>query len=262
MSRNKLSQLRDQAQKAAPERDRSALSKFAQMSDMERRLRAEIAAGGQRLELPTPNDPTQGLEYINDPARMATGMPMINYEANPSDWSVAGQGLQASADYLTPAYLRPDYQGPQTGMGPVADAAAGLGQLFQAGSATGPMGAPSVGLAQLAGRLPAADRAFGTMGGVKPPRLGKSLADLAAEEATAPRPTLDAADEAAVAKIRRAMHMFDNMPPPMEMTPERAAQIEAEVAAERAANPPSEYRVPTMEEILKDRRRLKPSKPK
>lgn len=142
------------------------------MSDQERALRAKIAAGGETIYAPSRRAPLEGLLNM-DPFEMVTGMPLT--DGNEDYGKLTQTALGGAADYMTPAYLQPGYQGPQTGMGPVGDAMAGLGQVFQGGNVTGPMGAPSTVLSQYAGHLPAADRAFGTAGGVKVP--GRSVFD-------------------------------------------------------------------------------------
>lgn len=179
--RNKLSQMRDWQM---PKRPRSV------MSDFERQLRAKIAAGGETVYVPDypRRQPLQGVLTM-DPAEMVTGIPFSGDE----DYGKLTQtAIGGVSDYMTPSYLRPDYQGPQTGMGPVGDALAGLGEVFQGGSATGPMGAPASVLSQYAGRLPAADRAFGTAGVKVPGRggLGKGLTELTAEATGAERNAL------------------------------------------------------------------------
>lgn len=127
--------------------------------------------GGQSLGM-TFKDPTAALDN-KDIFQAVTGMPFTGDE----DWNkLTQQGLGATANLMTPAYLQPGYQGPQTGMGPVADAAAGLGQIFQGGSGAGSMGAPALGLSQLAGDLPYAGTAMGTMGGVKAARAAGNVA--------------------------------------------------------------------------------------
>lgn len=74
--------------------------------------------------------------------------------------------------------------------------------------------------------------------GPKGKNLGKGLGELTAEDA------------AEVEKIRARMRMFEDAAPVKQMTPERAAQLAAEAAAERAKNPPRKYEVPPMEDFL------------
>jgi hypothetical protein len=110
-------------------------------------------------------DPTAQLDN-RDVFEAATGMPFVdgteNLDIN-SDHTIRG-ALTGLNSMMTPAYLQEGYQGPQTGMGPVADFAAGMGQVFQGGSGAGSLGAPALLASQAVNN--AAD-AMGTMGGAK-----------------------------------------------------------------------------------------------
>jgi hypothetical protein len=179
--KTKLSQIRDEQM---PKRPKSVLSK---MSEQERTLREQIRQGGQSLGL-TFRDPTAGIIEA-DPFEMATGMPLT--DGNEDYDALTRTALGGVQGMATPAYLQEGYQGPQTGMGPVGDFAAGLGQVFQGGSGAGSMGAPALAVSQFAGDIPDATRALGTMGGTKAPRgLGNKLSELMASGTEAERAAL------------------------------------------------------------------------
>jgi hypothetical protein len=209
------------------------VDKYGNIVFDERNMPRNIGEGGQSLGM-TFRDPTAGIIEA-DPFQMATGMPLTDGNENYDQLTrTALGGVQGMA---TPAYLQEGYQGPQTGMGPVGDFAAGMGQVFQGGSGAGTMGAPALLASQAVNNAADAGHALGTMGGGKVP---KALSD--AEE---------------IAKIRARMRMFEDMPPVKGMTPEQAARLRAEAEAYRLANPPdpNAYAVPPMEDFL-------PKKPK
>jgi hypothetical protein len=180
------------------------VDKYGNIVFDERNMPRNIGEGGQSLGM-TFRDPTAGIIEA-DPFEMATGMPLTDGNENYDQLTrTALGGVQGMA---IPAYLQEGYQGPQTGMGPVADFAAGLGQVFQGGSGAGSMGAPALLASQAVNNAADAGHALGTMGGGG--KVTRALEGTASMGGTAATHTaMDAAEVEKMARAAARAHLAD-----------------------------------------------------